>query len=380
MAMALPLRLVFPLVVTLTLTATRPAAALQGRGPDQGLCGLLASRSVSVPAGDAAGLRLASAPLLHVTADEALRELVLDIGPVDVPPHAMAAHSDELVYQLAYIPFDLWTHGFRLTLTDAHGRPVPRRVLHHIDTARPAARDLFLPVAQRFVALGAETGNETLPAWLVGVRLHAGEPLLVSTMLHNPTHTGYRGVHVRLILPYTRARPLVEVAGFRVDVMFPTGPMEFDLAPGRTVRSWEGSPAVPARILGLSGHLHKYAEWIALEDVTTHRVLWRARPRLDREGNVAGVPVSFPRWGLGQVVIPSHRYRVTTSYFNPTSHVIPDGAMAKIGGVFTPLAPLPPVEVGHPLYQQDLRYILSLRCSPPAMPEMVAHAEHGGGE
>ncbi len=50
-------------------------------------------------------------------------------------------------------------------------------------------------------------------------------------MLHNPTDTGYSRVRVRLFLPYTHFRPLREVAGFRLDVMFPTGPMEFDLPP-----------------------------------------------------------------------------------------------------------------------------------------------------
>ncbi len=46
-------------------------------------------------------------------------------------------------------------------------------MLHNIDTTRPAARDLFLPVAQRFVALGAETDGQHLPAWLAGVPLPA---------------------------------------------------------------------------------------------------------------------------------------------------------------------------------------------------------------
>lgn len=379
--MLLPFRFPLLLVALVTLVPTGRGAALQSRPPAQGLCELLASAPVVVPTqAEAAWARVGAAPFLHVSTDSIRRELVIDIGPVDVPPHGMAEHTDELVYQLGHVPVDLWTHGYRLTLTDARGRPVPRRVLHHIDTTRPGVADLFLPVAQRFVALGAETRNENLPGWLVGVRLYAGEPLLVSTMLHNPTALRYAGVHVHLVLPYTRARPLVEVAGFRLDVMFPTGPMEFDLPPGRTVRSWEGSPAVPARVLGLTGHLHKYAEWIALEDVTAHRILWRARPRLDRQGEVTGVPVSFPRFGLGRVIVPSHRYRVSASYFNPTSRTIPEGAMAKVGGVFMPLAPLPSVDRRHPLYQEDLRYLLGLRCGPPAMPEMLAHGPHGGDE
>ena len=369
------------------VAATAGAPALQGqlpalwalnRGlPAGGICELLSSAPVVVPArDDSMAPRAARSPYLRLSDDTRRHELVIDVGPVDLPAHSMAEHSEELVYQLTYVPVDAWVHGFRVELTDMWGVAVPRRVLHHIDTTRPAARDLFLPVAQRFVALGAETEAQNLPAWLAGVPLRRGEPLLVSTMLHNPTGTRYSGVRVRLVLPYTQTRPLREVAGFRLDVMFPTGPMEFDLPPGRTVRFWDGSPAVPARILGLSGHLHKYAEWIELRDLTTQRVIWRARPRTDRTGEVMRIPVSYPRLGLGRVVYPTHRYRITASYFNPTSHTIPEGGMAKVGGIFTPVTALPRVAVGDTLYQADLRHLLGLRCAADGMGRMMAHATH----
>jgi hypothetical protein len=343
--------------------------------PPASICTLLSSDPVVVPQADPAALRRGAAgPYLRLSDDHRRRELVIEVGPVDLPAHSMATHSQDLVYQLAYVPFDAWVHGFRVELTDARGRAVPRRVLHHIDTTRPSARDLFLPVAQRFVALGAETQAEALPGWLAGVRLSGGEPLLVSTMLHNPTDSSYTGVRVRLVLPYARTRPFVEVAGFRMDVMFPTGAMEFDLPPGRTVRSWDGSPVVRARVLGLSGHLHKYAEWIEVRDLTTERVIWRARPRTDARGEVAGMPVSFPRLGVGVTIHPSHRYRITASYFNPTGRTIPEGGMAKVGGIFAPADPLPALAVGDALYQQDLRHLLALRCGTDGMSEMLAHA------
>ena len=364
------------------LAPIRAASPLQARmgqmdmqvgasGAPPAICQLLDFSPVVIPA-TLANARMV-APFLRVADAPARGELAIEVGPLDIPARGMPAESRQLVYQLTQFPLDAWVHGFRLELTDARGRPVPRSVLHHIDTTRPAARDLFLPVAQRFVALGSETGPQNLPAWLAGVRIYRGEPLLVSTMLHNPTATAYTGVRVRLILAYARTRPLYEVAGFRLDVMFPTGPMEYDLPPGRTVRSWEGSPQVPARILALTGHLHRYAEWIELRDVTTGAVLWRARPRVNAVGDVTGMPVSLLRWGLGQTVFSSHRYRVTASYWNPTGARISEGAMAKVAGIFTPARPLSPVDVHDPMYQTDLRYLLGLGCGTHAVPELLAH-------
>ncbi len=360
----------------------QPERQAPNREPRSGLCTLLSSDPVVVPMADPADPAAPAAlptsgemgPYLRLADDRRRGELVIEVGPVDVPAHSMATHSQDIVYQLTHVPVDAWVHGFRVELTDARGHAVPRRILHHIDTTRPAARDLFLPVAQRFVALGAETRDEKLPGWLAGVHLSGGEPLLVSTMLHNSTGTSYTGVRVRLVLLYTRTRPLFEVAGFRMDVMFPTGAMEFDLPPGRSVRSWDGSPVVRARVLGLSGHLHKYAEWIEVRDLTARRVIWRARPRTDARGEILSMPVSFPRFGLGVTIYPSHRYRISASYFNPTGHAIHDGGMAKVGGIFAPADPLPAVAVGGALYQQDLRHLLALRCGTEAMSEMLAHA------
>ncbi len=362
------------------LQAHMAQMAMDDHAPPPAICQLFASDPVTVPAtSDARARRLAAAPYLRVWDLPARGELVIEVGPVDVPAHGMPAQSRELVYQLAYLPLDAWIHGFRLELTDAQGRAVPRRVLHHIDTTRPATRDLFLPVAQRFVALGSETAPENLPPWLAGLRIHRGEPLLVSTMLHNPTAKSYAGVRVRLILTYSHTRPLFDVGGFRLDVMFPTGPMEYDLPPGRTVRSWEGSPQVPARLLAITGHLHRYAEWIELRDVATGKLMWRARPRVNAAGDVTGMPVSFLRFGLGQFISPPNRYRVTASYWIPTGRLIPDGAMAKLAGIFAPERPLAPVRVTDPMYQADLRYLLGLGCSTGGMPELLSHAPPAHG-
>jgi hypothetical protein len=96
-------------------------------------------------------------------------------------------------------------------------------------------------------------------------------------------------------------------------------------------------------------------------------------------GDVTGMPVSFLRFGLGQFIYPTHRYRVTASYWNPTGRLIPDGAMAKLAGIVAPARPLAPVDVANPMYQADLRYLLGLGCSTGGVPELLAHAPHAQG-
>ena len=66
--------------------------------------------------------------------------------------------------------------------------------------------------------------------------------------------------------------------GLPGDFTPPSGAHSFDLPPGRSSSSWEGAPAVPARLLAAGGHLHKYGTALRFEDVTTGEVIWEARP------------------------------------------------------------------------------------------------------
>jgi hypothetical protein len=323
------------------------------------------------------GCRLAPQRYLRISDNTGARELVIEVGPVDVPAHSMAPHQRELTYQLTFVPLTAWINGFRVEVVDLSGKALPRWLLHHIVTARPASRELFLPVTQRFVGIGIETRALRLPAWLAGAALRRGEPLLVNTMFHNPTDTDYHGVRVKLVFAYSHTRPLYEISPFNLDVMFPIGSKEFDLPPGRTVRVWEGSPAVAARILVLGGHLHRYAQWAELVDLTTGAVIWRVRPETDRSGAVTRIPMHVPRLGLGRVIDPAHRYRLTAVYANSTGRTIPRGGMAKIGGLVVPAngAHWPSVDLGDSLYRQDLRRLLRHQCGfEGPEEEMMMHA------
>src|SRR5690606_12937131 len=268
------------------------------------------------------------APTLRVAHDQSKREIILELGPFDFPanaPHEAVRQPDAQTVQL---PVGGWIHGFRVELVDVHGRPVSQQVLHHVNVISPDERELFSQIMLRVAAAGQETGPVVLPR-MVGYRIREGQRVLVTAAFHNPTPSTYRDVVLRVRLPYTPADAwLRPVTGFPLymDVMPPASVHAYDLPPGRSVKSWEGSPAVPGRILGLGGHLHKYGVVLRLEDVTEGKILWEAEPILDAEGEVIGMPMKKFLWTLGIPIRPDHVYRLTAIYENPTGETIPDGA------------------------------------------------------
>lgn len=308
----------------------------------------------------AAGPLQAQDPPLRMVVDSSRKEMVIELGPIDFPANADHHVMPQPTTRGVQVPITGWIHGFRIELEDRAGRPVPQVLLHHINVIAAERRELFSNIMLRVAAAGQETGPAVLPR-MVGMRVEEGEELLVPAMLHNPTPKSYHGVMIRVRMPYTPAdtwlRPL-SAYPFYLDVMPPAGETHaFDIPPGRSEKSWEARPALPGRILGVGGHLHKYGVALRLENVTTGKVIWETAPVTDEDGEVIGMPVKKFFWRLGVPVRPDHTYRLTAVYENPTGEVIPDGAMGALGGVFLPArgARWPSIDPDHPDYQLDLR-------------------------
>lgn len=308
----------------------------------------------------AAGPLQAQDPPLRMVVDSSRKEMVIELGPIDFPAKADHHVMPQPTTRGVQVPITGWIHGFRIELEDRAGRPVPQVLLHHINVIAAERRELFSNIMLRVAAAGQETGPAVLPR-MVGMRVEEGEELLVPAMLHNPTPKSYHGVMIRVRMPYTPAdtwlRPL-SAYPFYLDVMPPAGETHaFDIPPGRSEKSWEARPALPGRILGVGGHLHKYGVALRLENVTTGKVIWETAPVTDEDGEVIGMPVKKFFWRLGVPVRPDHTYRLTAVYENPTGEVIPDGAMGALGGVFLPArgARWPSIDPDHPDYQLDLR-------------------------
>jgi hypothetical protein len=220
------------------------------------------------------------------------------------------------------------------------------------------------------MAAGRETPPLAVPRFLFGLPLRSGQRFLTSAMLVNPTFHAYPKVRVRLVLnfePTDAPWPLFPGYPWVLDVLFPLGhppdgSKAFDLPPGRSVHSYESSPAIPGTIVGVGGHLHNYGVNLELSDATTGEVIWQTAPVTDSAGHVVSVPTRMLcNWHrLGVHIVPGHHYRVTAVYDNPTGHVIPDGGMGLVAGLFVPDRGThwPAVDISDTLYQQDLRATL----------------------
>jgi hypothetical protein len=303
----------------------------------------------------------AQEPTLRLKHDVANSELVFTIGPLDLPTGEHHAHAPQPKTQAAIIPVDAYLHGFTTEMVDAQGKTLPSELLHHVNILAPKRRELFSQIMQRIGAAGAETGPVQLPK-IIGYRVAAGDSLLFTAMFHNPTGVAHENAQLRIRMKYSSTKsvlPKVAIQPFYVDVMPPAGFHAFTLPSGKSTRSWEGRPAVAGRILGLGGHMHKYGTALRFEDVTTGKVLYEATPAVDASGNVAAIPRKFFWWRLGLKMNPSHTYRLTVEYDNPTGEAIENGAMGTLGGIFVPDddASWPDVDRAHPEYLADLEVV-----------------------
>lgn len=336
-------------------------------------------------------------PPATVTVHADRHEVVIELAPVDLPAMQMEVPSmgdmagmmdEHAAHNPVYppvmgvdLPLTGWMSGFRIELVDSAGRPVPSNLLHHYNLIDPNHRELFLPISRRVLAAGSETGPVRMSRWLMGAPFVKGDRLVASAMLHNPTMQAYRGVRTRLILTYSgdgHWYPLLRAYPWQFDVAFPVGDKSFDLPPGRSEKSYEGSPAVAGKIVGIGGHVHDHADSLVLRDVSSGAVIWRARPITDSTGHVVGMPIKkfIGLTGIGVRIVPDHRYRVTVFYDNETGHTLPDGGMGVVAGLFAPSpeATWPAADEADSLYVRDLRHALRLGDAPQLSVESAAGA------
>lgn len=305
-------------------------------------------------------------------------QLTLELPAVDLAPGTVV----EQPASVGEFPVNASIYASRAEVVDANGRVLPMDLLHHMNVMNPAERELFLPIARRILASGRETGEIRFPWLLFGAPVREGERFLANAMIHNPTSVAYRGVRVRLVLSYVPERrpwPLFPIIPWQLDVGFPVGDKAFDLPPGHSERSYEGSPAVEGKLIVIGGHMHEYGRTIEFWDATTNELLWHGEPAPAPPGEPSAVPITtiYGLTGIGLRITPSHRYRVRVIYDNPTGRTISAGGMGVVGGLFMPsrTATWPKTDPSDSLYQKDLRHFMG-SAKTEAMPMSHMHMGH----
>ena len=72
------------------------------------------------------------------------------------------------------------------------------------------------------------------------------------------------------------------------------GPTDYDLQPGRSVKTGEFVMPYTGTLLGVGGHLHDYGRRLLLENITRSEAIATLTPKLDSDGQMLSVPtVSF---------------------------------------------------------------------------------------
>ncbi len=303
-----------------------------------------------------------------VRVDSSKKEIVVTAGPfhiVAMPPgmahelmEMMDGH-DTPVYRFEW-PTDGWFRGFGLELLDAAGKPLPRRILHHLIIVHYDRRQLLYSAVERLMGAGQETADASVPK-SIGVPMTPGSHLGFYVAWSNETGKDIEGAQLRMRLEYSpknlNPRP-VNALPIYMDVNLTVGAGNtFDVPPGISTKSWEFSPPVSGRLLAVGGHLHDYGVSVHLEDVETGKVMADLEAEHTPDGKVTNMPRKlFGVTGAGLRLKAGKRYRVVGQYNNPTGELIKRGAMAHMVGLFAPddVAKWPKLDLSDPTLQDDL--------------------------
>ncbi len=277
-------------------------------------------------------------------------------------PGMPQAHHGVLLDPYATVfPESGWVHGFEFEVVDLSGRPLPSDVLHHLQVLVPNRRELFSPIMLRVAGAGGETRPSGLPPE-VGYRIAAGDSVIFTSMLHNPTGESLGDVRLRVRLQYSPDggswREPADIVPFFTHVTPPLAETSYDLPPGHSERAIEVRPAVSGTVLAMGGHLHRYGTSVRIEDAETGEVLWETQARRASDGTVLEVPNDVLVWNGAFDLVAGHPYRVVAAYDNPTGQTIPEGGMGTVGGVIRPHGEWPAVDRGDVTYRWDFARML----------------------
>lgn len=259
-------------------------------------------------------------------------------------------------------PVDGSFRGFAIDIVDADGKPIDRKMVHHLIAINFDRRQLFYPMYERIFGIGTETEDASIPKSL-GVPVKAGTKMGMYLAWANESGKDVTGAKIVLRLSYSptnlNPRPLAALPIY-LDVNLTVGKgNEYDVPAGRSEKAWEFTPAVGGRILGVSGHMHDYGVAVRLEEVESGKVLATVNAKRKPDGKVTGMERKlFGVAGAGVRLRADRKYRVIGVYDNPGAP-IKNGAMAHMVGLYVPddVSKWPAIDLTDETLQDDLAYL-----------------------
>ena len=240
-------------------------------------------------------------------------------------------------------PVNGWIRGVRLRIFDDQGKPLSRKLVHHINVVNFGRRQLFYAIPERMIAMGEETEDVKVPA-TVGIPVSADMPMAALVMWHNHGKTPIKGVNFEMTVEYSPTNMVpkpVSVLPVYLDVMNPVGrDVDFDLPAGVSSFHKDFHLPVSGRIIGAGGHAHDFATGLRLQDVTDStkpKQVLNLGIQLAPKGYITKIDRILPGiTGDGIKLQDTHVYRLVGSYNNPTGKSIEKGAMLHMILLYVP--------------------------------------------
>jgi hypothetical protein len=305
-----------------------------------------------------------------VRVDSARHVVVISLGPFVVPPAPpgmshMAMHmegGDSLVKRI-YWPMTTQLQGLRMEILDGAGRPLPRRLIHHLNLVNFDRRQLVYPLVERMMGFGQETEDVSIPH-SIGLPVTAGQRIGVYVMWDNETGQALSDVSVRLTFLWAAGnlvpRP-INVMPFIIDAnLVVAGHNTFDVPPGGYTRRYDFRLPVSGHLVAAGGHLHDHGLWVRLVDRTSGNVIVTVQAKRDSLGHVTGMSRELLALrGQGPHLHADHDYRLEARYDNPTADTL-FGMMGMMVGLFAPddARRWPTIDAGDSDYRKDLADML----------------------
>ena len=276
---------------------------------------------------------------LAVSNDTAAHEMIVRIGPVDLPAHADHMTPAQPPTLWLTVPFEGWLTAYHPSVEDAKGNALPNKLLHHIafyNTARPDF--LCSNKEEHIFGAGSEMNDwPAIPGF--GYRVHKGDRIRISTMFVNPTPKNYTGVFLKVRVEYQvasgGAETLKDVYPAWFDVMG-CGESTYDLSPGESTKTGQFKLLYSGKLIGVGGHLHDYGEWLVLKDARGNETIATLEANLDSKGRIVSMPVKLFGDQGGALLRSGDVIEVTDAYNNPTGKPLAGGAMGIVVGYFVP--------------------------------------------